>query len=62
MRTPVGITVPLRKFDPALTTMNVDVFITREFRVRRWVAMALIRLGVRVMGMSVSVTEHREGR
>lgn len=37
--------------------MEIEVVRTREFRVRYWIAMALIRLGCRVLKMEVRINE-----
>lgn len=47
--------VKLRKLDPQQTTLQIDVHVTREFRARMAVGLALIRLAGRIMGIGIEV-------
>lgn len=46
----------LRKLDPELSSIQINVHVTREFRFRIWFAIQLIRLAGRVLGSTVDVT------
>lgn len=46
--------VPLKKLDRTLT-LSIHLTVTREFRVRAWVAKQLFRLAAWVLGMRSDV-------
>ena len=47
--------VPLRKLNPEQTTLQVSVVVTKEFKVRMAVGLALIKLAGKIMGVGIEV-------
>ena len=50
------ITVKLRKM-PKTVTMTVRVIETREFKLRKWLALSLIKLACSVVGCEIDVQD-----
>ena len=50
----------VRKLPPDCT-IDVTVYLTSEFRLRRWIAIQLFRLGGWVLGAGIEIVEKAKG-
>lgn len=55
-------TIPIRRLDKK-STLTVRIQVTREFRVRAWLAARLITLAARILGcgVDIGVKENNDG-
>ena len=55
------VDVSVRKFDPSMVTLHVQVHVTRELRIRKWIAVRLIKVAAWILGMGTDISiENRE--
>ena len=50
------VEVSVGKYDPSLVTLHVQVHLTRELRIRKWIAVRLIKVAAWILGMGTDIS------